>query len=40
MEEAPAAAVDENLFPDTNPTMDAATSPLPPRIQELALIHL
>ena len=31
MEEAPAAAVDENLvpLPDTNPTMDAATSPMP-----------
>ena len=41
MEEAPAAAVDENLvpLPDTNPTMDAATSPMPsttmpPLIQE------
>ena len=40
MEEAPAAAVDENLFPDTNTTMAAATgttyrmlvhSPIPPR---------
>ena len=39
MEEAPAAAVDENLvpLPDTNTTMDAATSPMPsmpPLIQE------
>ena len=36
MEEAPAAAVDENPFPlpDDTTTMDAATSPMPPLIQE------